>query len=167
MEVLFENSYVRNKQLAKEIYCYYYFQRKWLVVCYVLVSISFIVNLLGAIFKYSYNLTSLVYAPLLFLFMFYCYFRRVNASVKQDNELYGKEVSFTTIVTDEYIQNTASTGAVNKFEYNDIKSAAQTKNLILLRSKTNLIYIFRKDTFTKGSKEEFIMFLREKGIKIK
>lgn len=48
-----------------------------------------------------------------------------------------------------------------------IVKAVQTENLILLRSKANLIYIFRKDTFIKGTHEEFIMFLRGKGIKIK
>ena len=45
METLFENSYVRNKELAKEIYRYYYFQRKWLIVCYVLLLLSFLGNI--------------------------------------------------------------------------------------------------------------------------
>ena len=78
-----------------------------------------------------------------------------------------KEIFVETIVTNEYIQNTASTGAVNKLEYNKIRNSVQTKNLILLRSKANLIYIFRKDTFTKGDKESFIRFLNNKGVKIK
>ena len=78
-----------------------------------------------------------------------------------------KEISVETIVTNEYIQNTASTGAVNKLEYDKIRNSVQTKNLILLRSKANLIYIFRKDTFTKGNKEDFISFLNGKGVKIK
>ena len=87
--------------------------------------------------------------------------------VKRDSEVHGKEISVETIVTNEYIQNTASTGAVNKLEYDKIRNSVQTKNLILLRSKANLIYIFRKDTFTKGNKEDFISFLNGKGVKIK
>ena len=86
--------------------------------------------------------------------------------VKRDIEVHGKEISVETIVTDDFIQNKASTGAVNKLELNRIKNAAQTKNLILLRSKANLIFIFRKDTFTKGSKDDFIAFLKTKGIKV-
>lgn len=43
----------------------------------------------------------------------------------------------------------------------------KTKNLILLQSKASLIYIFRKDTFTKGTTDDFVIFLRSKGIKIK
>ena len=87
--------------------------------------------------------------------------------VKRDSEVHGKEISVETIVTNECIQNTASTGAVNKLEYDKIRSAVKTKNLILLRSKANLIYIFRKDTFSKGTTDEFIAFLTSKGIKVK
>ena len=108
-----------------------------------------------------------IFVPLFLLFQLYCYFRQVNTMVKRDSEVHGKEISVETIVTNEYIQNTASTGAVNKLEYDKIRSAVKTKNLILLRSKANLIYIFRKDTFSKGTKDEFIAFLASKGIKVK
>ncbi|MBE6727073.1 MAG: hypothetical protein E7562_00320 [Ruminococcaceae bacterium] len=167
MKILFKNSYVRNKDLAKEIYRYYYFQRKWLVVFYILIFISFIANILITIFEKTYNLSVLIFVPLYFLFRLYCYFRQVNTMVKRDDEIHGKEISVETIVTNEYIQNTATTGAVNKLEYDKISNAVQTKNLILLRSKANLIYIFRKDTFEKGTTDEFIAFLRTKGVKIK
>lgn len=167
MEILFENSYVRNKELAKEIYRYYYFQRKWLVVCYALLLLSFLGNILISIFEKTYNWCVFIFVPLFFVFQFYCYFRQVNTMVKRDNEVHGKEISVETIVTSEYVHNTASTGAVNKLEYDKIRNAVQTKNLILLRSKANLIYIFRNDTFTKGNKEDFICFLNAKGVKIK
>ena len=167
METLFENSYVRNKELAKEIYRYYYFQRKGLIVCYVLLLLSFLGNILISIFEKTYNWGVCIFVPLFFLFQLYCYFRQVNTMVKRDSEVHGKEISVETIVTNEYIQNTASTGAVNKLEYDKIRNSVQTKNLILLRSRANLIYIFRKDTFTKGNKEDFIIFLNDKGVKIK
>ena len=167
METLFENSYVRNKELAKEIYRYYYFQRKWLVVCYALLLLSFLSNIFISIFEKTYNWGVFIFVPLFLFFQLYCYFRQVNTMVKRDSEVHGKEVSVETIVTNEYIQNTASTGAVNKLEYDKIRNSVQTKNLILLRSRANLIYIFRKDTFTKGNKEDFISFLNGKGVKIK
>lgn len=167
MEILFENSYVRNKELAKEVYRYYYFQRKWLVVCYALMAISFLVNLFIGIFEKTTNVAVLIVVPLYLVIPIFCYFNQVNAMVKRDKEVHGKEISVETIVTEDFIQNTASTGSVNKLDYINVRNAAQTKNLILLRSKANLIYIFRKDTFTKGSKDEFIAFLKGKGIKIK
>jgi len=167
MEIFFENSYVRNKELAKEIYRYYYFQRKWLVVCYALLLLSFLSSIFISIFEKTYNWGVFIFVPLFLLFQLYCYFRQVNTMVKRDSEVHGKEISVETIVTNEYIQNIASTGAVNKLEYDKIRNSVQTKNLILLRSKANLIYIFRKDTFTKGDKESFIRFLNDKGVKIK
>ena len=128
MEILFKNSYVRNKELAKEIYRYYYFQRKWLVACYVLLLLCFLGNILISIFERTYNWGVLVFIPLFFLFQFYCYFRQVNTMIKRDSEVHGKEISVETIVTNDYIQNTASTGAVNKLEYDKIRKVAQTKN---------------------------------------
>lgn len=165
MEILFENSYVRNKELAKEIYFYSYFQRKLIVVFYILLAVSFSTNIYLIIFKQIYNWSVLILVPSFLLFQIYGYFRQVNLAVKRDNEVSRKEIVVETIVTNEYIQNTDSTGAVNRLEYNNIKSVVQTKNLILLYSKANLIYVFRKDTFTKGTKDEFITYLRNMGIK--
>ncbi len=167
MEILFVNSYVRNKELAKEIYRYYHFQRKLLVVCHILILLSLIANLLGSIFDEKHNLEIIIFVLFYFFLRVFSYYNQVNAMVKRDNEMYGKEITVETIVTEEFIQNTASSGSVNKIEYGKIRSAVQTKNLILLRSKANLIYIFRKDTFTKGTAEMFIAFLMTKGIKVK
>lgn len=167
MEILFKNSYTRNKELAKEIYRFYYFKRKWLIVCYIFFAVSFFANIISAVFYQSYNVGVLVFVPLFVAFQFYCYFHQVNTMIKRDNEVHGKEIEVETIVTTSFIQNTASTGSVNQIEYDKIKNAIQTKNLILLRSKANLIYIFNKDTFDVGTKEEFVSFLMSKGIKVK
>ena len=166
MEILFENSHVRTKELAKEIYGHYYFKRKLNIVAEILVMFSCIVNLIITILGDSVGWFWLIFPLLLFLLQFYCYFSQVNAMVKRDIELHGKEISVQTIVTNEFIQSTISTGAVNQLEFDKIKSVAQTKNLILLRTKANLIYIFRKDSFTVGTKEEFLAFLKEKGIRV-
>ena len=109
----------------------------------------------------------LVAAPLFWVLQLVLYFRQVNLLIKRDHELHGKDIEVEVIVTDTFIQNTASTGSVNKIEYEKIKGAVQTKNLIILRSKANLLYIFRKDTFEVGTKDDFIVFLKAKGIKVK
>ena len=87
--------------------------------------------------------------------------------IKRDNEVYGKEIKVETIVTDSFIQITASTEAVSQIEYHKFKGAFQTKNLVVLRSKARLLYIFDKNTFEVGTVEEFISFLKTKGIKVK
>ena len=167
MEILFENSHTRNKELAKEIYFYYYFQRQWLVVGYIFIALSFLVNLLIAIFDTAANYSILVLVPLFFLLQWYRYCRHVNIMVNRDQEAHGKEISIETVITNENIQCRDSAGGVSKLEYDKIKNVVQTKNLILLLSKANLMYIFRNDAFTKGNKEDFLLFLKGKGIKIK
>ena len=167
MEILFKNSYTRNRELAKEIYRFYYFQRKLLVFTYFLLAFSFLANIVCVAVGISYNIGILIFVPLFVAIQFYCYFHQVNIMVKRDNEVHGKEINVETTVTDSYIQNVASTGSVYQIGYDDIKNAVQTKNLILLRSKSNLIYIFDKNTFDIGTKEEFLLFLTSKGIKVR
>ncbi len=88
--------------------------------------------------------------------------------VSRDNEVNGgNSIHVDTIVTNEFIQNTSSTGSVNRIPYSKIKKVIQTKNLILLRSEANLVYIFCKDTFSKGTPDEFLTFLSKKGLKVK
>lgn len=167
MEILFENSYVRDKQMLKEIYKYYFFKRKSMVVSYIILFLCFLVNLLMALFDGIFNYFILVFIPLLLALRFFYYYRQVDIVLKRDAEMHDKEITIEVIATNEFIQNTASNGSVNKLEYNRIKSVTQTKNFILLLSKAKLIYIFKKDNFTKGTPEDFIVFLRNKGIKVK
>lgn len=166
-QVLFENSHTRNKELAKEIYNYYYFRRPFIVVLYILFGLSFLANLLGLLLGGTYNISVLVFAPCFFFLEVFLYHQQVNTILKRDLEVHGKEITVETTVTDAFVQNTASTGSVNKLQYQNIRYAVQTKNLILLHSKTNSVYILRKDAFTKGDAETFLRFLKYKEIKVK
>lgn len=167
MEVLFTNSYTRDEKLIKEIYRYEYFRRKLLIIFDIVVILSLLSNILILVVEKKCYWGVFILAPLYFLYKFFCYWRQVRIIIKRDQEVHGKEISVETIVTNEYIQNTASTGTVNKLEYENIRNVVQTNNLILLRSKANLVYIFQKDAFTIGNAEDFIKFLKDKGIKVK
>jgi hypothetical protein len=166
-EILFRNNYVRSKEMAKEIYRYYFFKRKPLVICYIFLSISLSANIAFAVTGKVYNTPVIILVLLFFAFQIVSYCRYVNSTIKRDNEVHGKEIEVETIVTESFIQNTASTGAVNKVQYDKIKYAVQTKNYILLHSRANLIYIFKNSSFEVGTKDQFILFLRVKGIKVK
>ena len=167
MEVLFENSYTRDEKLIKEIYSYEYFRRKLLIIFDIVMILCLLSNILILVVEKKCYWGVFILAPLYFFYKFFCYWRQVRIIIKRDQEVHGKEISVETIVTNEYIQNTASTGTVNKLEYENIRNVVQTNNLILLRSKANLIYIFQKDAFTIGNAEDFIKFLKDKGIKVK
>lgn len=167
MEALFENKFTRNKAMLKEIYGYIYFRRKFSVICIALIILSAIFYTVLSVSNGTFEWLYPAFIVFFLLFRVFYYFRQINAVEKRDAEVYGKEISVEVSVTEEYIQNTASTGAVNKLEYGKVKRVYQTKNFILFHSKANLLYIFSKDGFTKGTKEEFIEFIKSKGIKIK
>ncbi len=167
MNILFENSYIRNKDLAKELYGYIFFRRNYLFVAYIVLLVSFIINLILLITTGSANWFVFVFVPFFLLLRLFTYFQSIKLMVKRDSELSGGPVEVKTIVTEEFIQHTNSTGGVNKLEYDKIKKCNQTKNLILLQSDAKLIYVFRKDAFSIGSCDAFVEFLRSKGIKVK
>ena len=167
VEILFKNSFVRNKEVLKEVYRYYYFQRWYIILCFVLLGISFIINVFCLIFYGVGAWSIIILVPLFVLFSIIRYFRQINTIVKREKETTGEETAVEIIVTDNYMQGTASSGSVIKPEYSAFKNGHQTKNLILLRSKANLVYVFRKDSFTLGTAPEFIEFLKGKGIKVK
>lgn len=167
MDIKFKNKYTRNRELAKEIYGYYYFKRKLYVFADVLLAISFTVNLIGAVVGDSYSLYVFIAAPLMAALQVFLYFYQVNMMIKRDHELAGKDVDIETVVTDELIQGASSTGTVNKITFDKVKGVVQTKNLIMLGTKANMIYIFHKDGFEIGNAEEFIAFLRNKGFSVK
>ena len=167
MDVLFENSHIRNKALAKELYGFIFFRRHYLFVAYIVLLISFIINLILLFTTGTTNWYIFIFVPLFLVLRVITYYKSVKLMTERDDEMFGGPVEVKAIVTDEFIQNTTSSGSVNKLEFNKIKKVNQTKNLILLLSDSKLIYVFRKDSFSVGTYDEFIVYLRNKGIKVK
>jgi len=167
METLFETRYVRNKEIAKEFFGFYYFKRKGILFWYVFMLLLFVLDVIAVICDDVYSLYILIIVPFFFLIQIWSYFRQVRLMTTRDCESHGGEITVETIVTDEGIQCTSSNGGVYKVEYDKVKKAIKTKNLIILQTKAKVAYLLPKDAFTKGSAEEFIAFLKAKGIKIK
>lgn len=169
MEPLFENNYTRDKNLAKEMYQHIFFKRPLNMVLNGLLLLVFVVNLSIAIGTNDWsNGLYLIIIPVFFGYEVFTYYRAVNTMVKRDLEVnQGQKIEIVVTVSEEGLQQKASTGGESQLAYADIKKTMQTKNLILLQSEANLLYILRKDTFTKGNAKEFVAFLQGKGVKIK
>lgn len=167
MDILFENTHVRNKALFKELYAYFYFGRPFMIVFHILFALSIPLHVFNYI-MYGWDPVHWLVVFLIFYFFLRIplYFHQVNTVLKRDRELFDGEISISTVVTDQYLESIAPDGTV-KLSFDKIKKARQTKNLILLHTKTNLTFIFHKDGFTQGSVDEFKAFIRSKGIKIK
>lgn len=168
MDIIFENSYTRTNELAKEIYQYIYYKRPIYIFFDIVLGLGFFANLATLIFEQYCNVSVFVTVALFFTLQFYLYFKSVKNLLKRDQEITnGNAICVNIIVTNDFILNTSSTGSVNEIPFSKIKKAIQTKNLILIRSEANLLYIFRKDSFTKGNASEFITYLNQKGFKMK
>ena len=91
----------------------------------------------------------------------------VNITTERDFELHGKAIDVTVTVAEDKIKQSQSTGSEFQLNYCAIKKAIQTKKYIYLWSNTNLIYSLKKDSFTFGAADDFLLFLNSKGIKVK
>ena len=167
METLFKNEYTRDRSLVKEVYRYFYFKRKIYIFVYALLGADFLLALYLAIFQKQNVYGLLIGTPILMLLPSILYFVQVKTVIARDLETHGKAVSVALSVTDEFIESKASTGSVYKLDYSSIRVVLQTKTLILLRSRANLVYIFKKDSFTVGRAEDLLLFLKSKGVRVR
>lgn len=167
MEILFENKYTRNKELLKDVYTYAYFRRPLYIVLYIYFLLYLAWGIYDAITNRSFSSPLLIIPVIWFALILLMYFRNINTVLKRDLEIHGKPIEVVVTVTDEKISQKQSTGSEYYLNYVDIKRAAHNENYIFLWSKTNLIYLFKIDSFSIGSADDLICFLQKKGIKIK
>lgn len=167
MEILFENKYVRNKEWAKDAFAYIYFRRPIMIVFDIVFGLYAILGI--------YELIDVGYFNWLYFFIpvFWCVFiafmyrKNVVTIIKRDQEIHGKEIEVNLTVTEELIKQSQSTGSEFQLNYHDIKRAIKTKKYIYLWSKTNMLYSLKLDSFSVGTADDFLIFLRNKGIKVK
>ena len=167
MEVLFENTYVHDEEWAKDIYKYMYFYSPIRLFIFIIVCINFGIGLYNLILGDSFGLFLVL---LMFVWMglnFYSYKKSVKMALNRDIEMCGKPAEIIVVVTDENIKQHHSAGAETQLIYSEIKKVVQTEKYIYLCSKTNLLYTLKKDGFFVGTSEGFLMFLKNKGFKIK
>ena len=167
MEVLFQNKHIRDKEWAKDINRYIYFKRPILIVIYILCVLYVFSGILMLIFEQFFDFKLFIFPLLIFAFNLLVYNRNVNLLLKRDLEMCGVTIEVTATVTDEAIMHVMSSGAQYILNYADIKKVVETKKYIYLWSKTNMLYSFKKDSFSVGDEEGFKAFLRNKGFKIK
>lgn len=164
MDSLFENSYIRSKEIAKEFYRYVCFKRPFILTFDILMGLSFFTNIILLIVADTRAYSVFALVPIFCLFQIFQYQISVKTMTKRDNEMSnGMPITIDMVVSNDEMTCTASNGSVTQISFNKIRKVIQTKKLILLRSEAKLIYIFPKDSFIKGSSDEFMSFLKQKG----
>ena len=104
-----------------------------------------------------------------YLWMYFMYRRSVKRGVLSIKELYGdtNELKSTVTFTDE-VGRSVSEGHEDKMiRYDTIKRVVSLKKYILIHSKAGNVFVFGKDSFTLGTAEEFLAFLKSKGVKVR
>ncbi len=168
MDVLFENRYTRDKQWAKDFYGYIFFRRPIMMFFNIMCAISLAVNIFLVIVSDPLEDLSVLFILIFyFLILFVRYFKGVNLEMKRSAEMYGGPVLVELFVKDEKISTKTSTGSEVDMLFQNVKKAINTKNYIYLQTQTKLLLCLKKDSFTVGSCEDFIEFLRNKGFKVK
>lgn len=165
-EPLFKNSFVRDKSTANEIVKGMLLLTFMMKVVYVAFAISLVSTLVIAIVQSRIaslfsitNITTYVFIPLLLIFM--CVVLKVRNTPKSGQ---GEE-SF--VITDDEMIWTSGI-STQTYAINNIAMYYDTKDYIIIipKGRNHMFPAIKKDSFTLGNAEDFIEFLKSKGIKV-
>lgn len=167
MDILFENSYVRSKEVIRELYRKITFKRPLIWVIYFVLGGIALLNIVKALCGMSFSLGGCVYVIIFFFMQLVMCSNSVSTAVARDRERFGPEaLTVRTQVTEEGIQAFYGEKTADPIPVSQIKKAWVTKNLIVLHTTSRLVLIFDRNHFTVGTQEEFLNYLRENGLKV-
>ena len=170
MEVYFEGEFEYNEVNVKEVHRYYAFRALpnsgLLVFAVFLLCIQiWLISDVGIDMTQLGTLLIILSIPLIIIFK---YIRSVNVLLARNRETYGEQmVKMYMSVSEDAIFLKSSVGVEGRVEFSSVNRVVLTKNLIILRTKAKQHVTFHKDHFAKGTSEEFVAFLKSKGLKVK
>ena len=165
-EPLYINSFICEESTTKAYYTHFYFTSSKNKTMHILTPILLVLCILSAIPNLTFIYICL--GAYLFLCICFClsYRRAIKTDIARNKEIsngapYIKEL---LVFDDKIIQNSPN-GSMSIWMEN-IKEAEATKNYIYVVTKSNFCIKKKKDSFTLGNAEDFIEFLKSKGIKV-
>lgn len=169
-EPLFKNSFKRDENSIKEMCKQMYFSFARLAPLCILAAFYVLFFIISYVFKSPWGDPLVIY-----FFLIFCisvaigtiinYRRSVKNAIQREKELgnNGTLMQELSVFEDKVIFQMR--GNTLTIEFENITSFGMTNNYVYLISKGKVWYDFKKDSFTLGSAEEFIEFLKSKGIK--
>ena len=169
MNTFFQARYDNHTNYLNEIYKRLYFRSPSMIAVYVCFAIVIITNLLYFALTEEpgyFMLLGIAIFVYLFGVVFYRYKKSIKMYEDRQREINGdKIVEIVATADEENVCVSESDGREVKISYSDIKRVFETENTVVLHSKSNLLYIFPKASFTSGNSADFLTFLKTKGIK--
>ena len=163
----FEITVVRDKAITQEMFRWYYYRRKKMIVMHCF-SAAILLGALAYMFffhLYQAGVIWIILALLLELILYRSYRLSVKMCLRRDLENnMGQPVTLTTIIHDDIIRTQMTAENGHDVLLNQMKWAVQTPKMIIICSKAKVLYALPNDCFVHGTPEELIRYLREKGI---
>ena len=170
MENKFECSFRTTKENVQEYARHFHFHSlRFLLIS--LFMLGYLVWAISSIARHGWHglyifmlVFVLVLLPALLL---YRYHKDVKTLLARSRELHKGEVATArTHFTDEEITLIDHDGNRRPFAYENLKKVTITRNLLLLQSKARQTILCEKESFTVGTWEECVAYLKQKGLKI-
>lgn len=167
MEILFKNTFVKTEEWIKEVNKYTFFKRPIFVAFHLLSFSALCWGIYKLLFLHNIDILFLFIPIWWFFLVLMLYFKTNKTTIKRNKEIYGDNAEVVSEITKDGIKQIHSNGTQYQIYYDTIKKGYITQNYILLHSKANILYTFKKDGFSIGNEIEFLTFLTNKGIKIR
>lgn len=167
MEILFENKCINNEKWAKEFTKVAYFHTPLFFTLHIISLALFTFGIIKLLLFRTIDIFCLFIPAEFIIVILISRFIRIKRTMKIKSEMYGENPEVISKATEDYFEQIHSNGMQYKILYDTIKRGYKTNDYIFLHSKANVAYSFSRNRFSVGTEQEFIDFLRRKGIKIK
>lgn len=167
MENCFISTYVRNKERIKDLFRWYVYGRRWVIAVHSVLGAALILNSVCAIFDRSISMliTNVILLAVVELLRLRNYQTAVKLTLQRDLESnQGQPVQLTVTVRDDIIHVEDASGQGHDVPLSQMKWAVKTKKMVVIRTKAKVLFQLPNDTFTQGTPEGLIAYLRAKGI---
>ena len=163
METLFENRYTRTDAIVRE-----YMRRTQLLSPFSILMYLVIFYWLLRTFVLWYDsgaldIKSLLASAAVLILFFALYIMKERSALRQ-NRLKKIKMHFIATSTDLIVKSGDFTSQIS---YHDIRNVLQTRNLIIVYTKSKIGWIFPRNTFTRGTAEDFLYYLKVKTKKVR
>ena len=170
METKIESTYVRDEKFAKEYFSYHSYKRPSGIVITVICILAIVSGVINVFANNEYlAIISIVLGIYLLILRVIRVKKSIKISLERDKESnHGSFVTVQNLVTENSIVVKSSLNETGtEYEMSCIEKAYRSKNYIYLITKAKLAIVFDINKFSKGTPEELVEFIRQKGIKIK
>ena len=167
METLFINQYYCSEEVRKEAYKAsqaYKINVYLLPIVIMLIAFAYLINFFfNGYFESFYLILAIVYTGLIHFIVG----KNFRKSTAQRNELFGENPLVYTEICNDMLRSFDPKGGKTELYYCNIKKVKLTKNLVLIVTKSKLMFMLHREGFQPVNCEAFLSLLASKGIKIK